>query len=29
VITAGLSHAVRYSEAGLRRWMSNRQMRIP
>jgi predicted DNA-binding transcriptional regulator AlpA len=23
------AHAVRYSEAGLRRWMSNRQMRIP
>lgn len=22
------AHAVRYSEAGLRRWMSNRQMRI-
>jgi predicted DNA-binding transcriptional regulator AlpA len=23
------AHAVRYSESGLRRWMSNRQMRIP
>jgi hypothetical protein len=28
-INGASAHAVRYSEAGLRRWMSNRQMRIP